>query len=84
MIKLDYLKESKWLELFENPIMKEKINNINNKLEKEKELFEGHFEIFPREENILNCFKLCDLNKVSVFQEQDQVAFDLLFWMTNK
>lgn len=55
-----------WSDLFENIIIKEKIDNINQELEKELKLLDNIIDIFPKPDKILNCFDLCSLEDVKV------------------
>tara|TARA_Y100000591_G_C21514389_1_gene536262 strand:+ start:46 stop:696 length:651 start_codon:yes stop_codon:yes gene_type:complete len=63
MIKIN---KNSWSDLFENNIIKEKIDNINQELEKELELLDNIIDIFPKPDKILNCFDLCDVEDVKV------------------
>ena len=63
MIKIN---KNSWSALFENNIIKEKIDNINQELEKELELLDNIIDIFPKPDKILNCFDLCDVEDVKV------------------
>ena len=63
MIKIN---KNSWSDLFENNKIKEKIDNINQELEKELELLDNIIDIFPKPDKILNCFDLCDVEDVKV------------------
>ena len=63
MIKIN---NNSWSDLFENIIIKEKIDNINKELEKELKLLDNIIDIFPKPDKILNCFVLCDIEDVKV------------------
>ena len=63
MIKIN---KNSWSDLFENDIIKEKIDNINKELEKELKLLDNIIDIFPKPDKILNCFDLCSLEDVKV------------------
>lgn len=63
MIKIN---KNSWSDLFENDVIKEKINNINKELEKELELLDNIIDIFPKPNKILNCFDLCDVEDIKV------------------
>ena len=63
MIKIN---KNSWSDLFEKDIIKEKINYINQELEKELELLDNIIDIFPKPDKILNCFDLCDVENVKV------------------
>ena len=63
MIKIN---KNSWSDLFEKDIIKEKINYINQELEKELELLDNIIDIFPKPDKILNCFDLCSLEDVKV------------------
>ena len=63
MIKIN---KNSWSDLFGNIIIKEKINYINQELEKDLELLDNIIDIFPKPDKILNCFDLCDVEDVKV------------------
>ena len=63
MIKIN---KNSWCDLFEKDIIKEKINNINEELDKELELLDNIIDIFPKPDKILNCFDLCSLEDLKV------------------
>ena len=63
MIKIN---KNSWSDLFENDIIKEKIDNINKELEKELKLLDNIIDIFPKSDKILNCFDLCNVEDVKV------------------
>lgn len=63
MIKIN---NNSWNDLFDNVTMKEKIEYINQELEKELELLDNIIDIFPKPDKILNCFDLCDVEDVKV------------------
>ena len=58
--------KNSWSDLFENIIIKEKIDNINQELEKKLKLLDNIIDIFPKPDKILNCFDLCDIEDVKV------------------
>ena len=63
MIKIN---KNSWSDLFENIIIKEKIDNINQELEKELKLLDNIIDIFPKPDKILNCFDLCSVEDIKV------------------
>lgn len=63
MIKIN---KNSWCDLFENNLIKYKIDNINQELEKELEILDNIIDIFPKPDKILNCFDLCSLEDVKV------------------
>ncbi len=63
MIKIN---NNSWNDLFDNVTIKQKINYINQELEKELKLLDNIIDIFPKLDKILNCFDLCDVEDVKV------------------
>lgn len=63
MIKIN---KNSWSDLFDNVTIKQKINYINQELEKELKLLDNIVDIFPKPDKILNCFDLCNVEDVKV------------------
>tara|TARA_B100000575_G_C23127492_1_gene653441 strand:+ start:1709 stop:2413 length:705 start_codon:yes stop_codon:yes gene_type:complete len=63
MIKIN---NNSWSDLFDNIIIKQKIDYINKELKKELELLDNIVDIFPKPDKILNCFDLCDIEDIKV------------------
>ena len=63
MIKIN---KNSWSDLFEKDIIKNKIEYINQELEKELELLNNIIDIFPKPNKILNCFDLCSIEDLKV------------------
>ena len=56
----------KWTKFFNLPTIQTELNKINEYLINEHKEFDGYFDIFPYENEMFNCFKLTDLNKIKV------------------
>ena len=59
-------KLEKWTKFFNLPTIQTELNKINEYLINEHKEFDGYFDIFPYENEMFNCFKLTDLNKIKV------------------
>ena len=57
---------NEWDGFFKLPHIQTELNTIDEFLQKEHKEFDGYFDIFPYENQIFNCFKLCSLNTIKV------------------